>query len=144
MEAKRPGEYYPLIQESEGSYILNSRDLCMIQHIPELIQVGLDSLKIEGRMKSVHYVAAVTKTYREAIDAYLVNPQDYRPNQAWLLELEKSQPPAVRHRLLFRSPRPRTGRQGSPKRSLGRFLRRRGRRPSRRSLSGRAQPHPKW
>ncbi len=89
MEAKRPGEYYPLIQESEGSYILNSRDLCMIQHIPELIQVGLDSLKIEGRMKSVHYVAAVTKTYREAIDAYLVNPQDYRPNQAWLLELEK-------------------------------------------------------
>jgi len=89
VEAKRPGEYYSLIQEPEGSYIMNSRDLCMIEHIPELIQVGLDSLKIEGRMKSVHYVAAVTKTYREAIDAYLANPDAYQTNPAWLLELEK-------------------------------------------------------
>jgi putative protease len=89
MEAKRPGEYYPVDQEPGASYVMNSRDLCMIEHIPDLLQAGMDSLKIEGRMKSVHYVATVTKTYREALDAYLANPDDYRTNPAWILELDK-------------------------------------------------------
>ena len=102
---------------------MNSRDLCMIEHIPELIQVGLDSLKIEGRMKSVHYVAAVTKTYREAIDAYLANPDAYQTNPAWLLELEKVSHRPLRHRLLLRPPRPGTSCDSPAEHPLRRFLR---------------------
>ena len=70
VEQKRPGEYYPIEENDRGTYIMNSRDLCMIEHIPELIESGISSAKIEGRMKSIFYVATVVSAYRKAIDAY--------------------------------------------------------------------------
>lgn len=73
-EEKRPGEYFPINEEKEGAYIFNSRDLCMIEHIPELVDAGIDSFKIEGRAKSEYYTAMVTYAYRAAIDEYLKNP----------------------------------------------------------------------
>lgn len=76
MEEKRPGEYFPINEEKEGAYIFNSRDLCMIEHIPELVDAGIDSFKIEGRAKSEYYTAMVTYAYRAAIDEYLKNPSD--------------------------------------------------------------------
>src|SRR5699024_1105278 len=69
MEEKRPGEYFPVFEDEKGTYIFNSRDMCMIDHIPELMDAGLDSLKIEGRAKSAYYAAVVTAAYRHAIDA---------------------------------------------------------------------------
>ncbi len=88
-EEKRPGEYYPIEEDDRGSYIMNSKDLCMIMHLPELINTGIDSLKIEGRTKSAYYTATVTSAYRNAIDEYYKNPSDYRPKREWLKELEK-------------------------------------------------------
>ncbi len=76
-EESRPGEYYPVYENDRGTYIMNSRDLCMIEHIPELIDAGIDSFKIEGRMKNALYVACVTRTYREAIDDYIASPEKY-------------------------------------------------------------------
>lgn len=70
MEEKRPGEYFPIHEDENGSYIFNSKDLCMIEHIPELIEAGINSFKIEGRMKSVFYTAMTTRSYRKAIDSY--------------------------------------------------------------------------
>lgn len=70
VEEQRPGQYYPIEEDERGTYILNSRDLCMIESIPELVEAGISSLKIEGRMKSVFYVATVVAAYRKAIDAY--------------------------------------------------------------------------
>ena len=72
MEEKRPGEYFPVYEDEQGSYIMNSRDMCMIDHVPDLIQAGLDSLKLEGRAKSAYYAAVVTGAYRHAVDAALV------------------------------------------------------------------------
>jgi putative protease len=89
MEEKRPGEYMPVLEDDRGAYIFNSKDLCMIEHIPELINSGIDSFKIEGRMKSIHYVATVVKAYRQAIDSYYTNPAKYLFQQNWLEELEK-------------------------------------------------------
>lgn len=77
VEEKRPGEYFPLSEDGKGSYILNSRDLSMIRHIPELVSAGVTSFKIEGRAKSAYYAAAVTNAYRIALDSYQKNPQDY-------------------------------------------------------------------
>ena len=71
VEEKRPGEYYPVEEDERGTYIMNSKDLCMLEHIPEIIQSGIISLKIEGRMKSKFYVATVVRAYRKAIDSYL-------------------------------------------------------------------------
>lgn len=86
VEEKRPGEYFPIGEDAGGAYILNSRDMCMIDHIPELIDAGLDSLKIEGRAKSAYYAAVVTGAYRHAIDAAL----DGRPlDPVWRDEVEK-------------------------------------------------------
>ena len=76
-EAGRPGEYYPIGQDERGSYILNSRDLCMIEHLPELLSAGADALKIEGRMKSSYYVAVTTRAYRRALDDCLADPAGY-------------------------------------------------------------------
>ncbi|NLY54825.1 MAG: U32 family peptidase [Firmicutes bacterium] len=90
VEEKRPGQYFPIFEDERGSYIMNSKDLCMIEHLPQLLTVGLSSLKIEGRMKSVHYVATVTKVYREALDAYFVDPANYRSQPHWLEELKKA------------------------------------------------------
>lgn len=88
-EEKRPGEYYPVEEDERGTYIMNSKDLCMIGHLPELIDSGLDSIKIEGRMKSIFYTAVVTSVYRKAIDAYYKDPENYRSDPAWLAELQK-------------------------------------------------------
>jgi putative protease len=94
VEEKRPGEYYPIIEEERGSYILNSKDLCMIAYIPELINAGLNSLKIEGRTKSIFYVATIVSAYRKAIDLYYEKQEKYIFDKALLEELEK-----VSHRL---------------------------------------------
>jgi len=89
VEEQRPGEYFPVEEDERGTYILNSRDLCMIEHIPELIEAGIQSVKIEGRMKSVFYVATVVGAYRRAIDAYYEDPATYQFNDIWLTELKK-------------------------------------------------------
>lgn len=83
MEEKRPGEYLPVYENERGTYIFNSKDLCMIEHIPELAGAGIDSLKIEGRMKTALYVATVARTYRKAIDDYLTSEEVYRSNLDW-------------------------------------------------------------
>lgn len=83
VEEKREGEYFPILEDDKGTYIMNSKDLCMIEHIPELVESGLDSLKIEGRMKSVYYVASIVKAYREAIDSYFENPKEYKFEDKW-------------------------------------------------------------
>jgi putative protease len=88
-EANRPNEEYLMQEDGRGIYIMNSRDLCLIEHIPKLIKAGLDSLKVEGRMKSSYYVALVTKIYRQAIDTYSADPEKYQYNQKWREELEK-------------------------------------------------------
>jgi putative protease len=88
VEEKRPGVYMPLQQADQGSFILNARDLCMINHIPQLIAAGVRALKIEGRMKGIHYVAAVVKAYREAIDAYYRAERLSAGPQPWDLDLE--------------------------------------------------------
>ena len=89
VEEKRPGQYYPVSEDEKGTYIFNSRDLCMIAHLPDLIQSGVRSLKIEGRMKSIHYAATTVKIYREAIDAYYDDPSHFRPLPHWQQELDK-------------------------------------------------------
>lgn len=77
VEETRPGEYLPVYENERGTYIFNSKDLCMIEHIPELVEAGIDSLKIEGRMKTALYVATVARTYRKAIDDYFADPELY-------------------------------------------------------------------
>ena len=86
MEESRPGEYFPVYENERGTYIFNSKDLCMIEHIPELIAAGIDSLKIEGRMKTALYVATVARTYRKALDDYKKDPELYRKNMPWYLD----------------------------------------------------------
>ncbi len=83
VEEKRPGEYYPVEENERGTYIFNSKDLCMIEHIPELVKAGIDSFKIEGRMKTALYVATVARTYRKAIDDYFESEEKYRANMDW-------------------------------------------------------------
>ena len=86
MEERRPGEYFELTEEEHGTYFLNSKDMCMINHIPELVDAGISSFKIEGRAKSAFYVGAITNAYRVAIDGYLQNPsKDYVPEE-WVQE----------------------------------------------------------
>lgn len=89
MEEKRPGEYFPVLEDDKGTYIFNSKDLCMIEHIPEVIESGVSSLKIEGRIKSSYYVATVVSAYRQAIDAYYRDKENYRFNPLWLEEVSK-------------------------------------------------------
>jgi len=86
MEEKRPGEYFPVYENERGTYIFNSKDLCMIEYVPEMIEAGIDSFKIEGRMKTALYVATVARTYRKAIDDYLESPEKYRANMPWYLD----------------------------------------------------------
>ncbi|MDO5344467.1 MAG: U32 family peptidase [Lachnospiraceae bacterium] len=83
VEETRPGEYMPVYENERGTYIFNSKDLCMIEHIPDLLAAGIDSLKIEGRMKTALYVATVARTYRKAIDDYQKDPKLYRQNMDW-------------------------------------------------------------
>ena len=86
VEETRPGEYMPVYENERGTFIFNSKDLCMIGHIPELIDAGIDSFKIEGRMKTALYVATVARTYRKAIDDYLEDPALYEENMPWYLD----------------------------------------------------------
>ena len=86
VEEKRPGEYLPVYENDRGTYIFNSKDLCMIEHIPELVDAGVDSCKIEGRMKTALYVATVARTYRKAIDDYFESEEKYRANMPWYLD----------------------------------------------------------
>ena len=86
MEETRPGEYFPVYENERGTYIFNSRDLCMLEHIPELLDAGIDSFKVEGRMKTALYVATVARTYRRAIDDCLASVERYRENLPWYLE----------------------------------------------------------
>lgn len=85
VEETRPGEYLPVYENERGTYIFNSKDLCMIEHIPEMIAAGIDSFKIEGRMKTALYVATVARTYRRAIDDCLESEEKYRANMDWYL-----------------------------------------------------------
>ena len=86
VEEKRPGEYLPVYENERGTYIFNSKDLCMIEHLPDMIDAGIDSFKIEGRMKTALYVATVARTYRKAIDDYLKDPALYEKNMPWYLD----------------------------------------------------------
>lgn len=83
VEESRPGEYLPVYENERGTYIFNSKDLCMIEHIPEIIDAGIDSLKIEGRMKTALYVATVARTYRKALDDFMESEEKYRENMEW-------------------------------------------------------------
>lgn len=89
VEEKRPGEYFPVIEEDDGTFIMNSKDLCMIEHIREMAEAGITSFKIEGRVKSSYYVATVIRSYRMAMDAYLKDPENYSYDPSWLEEIKK-------------------------------------------------------
>lgn len=89
VEEKRPGEYFPVYEDERGTYIFNSCDLNLLPHLPQIIESGISSLKIEGRVKSEYYVASVTKVYREAIDAYFEDPEHFTILPSWLEELKK-------------------------------------------------------
>jgi len=87
VEELRPGEYIPIAEDDRGSYMFSSKDLCMIEHIPEIIESGIVSLKIEGRMRSINYLASTVKVYREAIDSYYEDPENHMSTKDWLNEL---------------------------------------------------------
>ena len=89
VEETRPGEYFPVTEDKNGTFIFNSKDLCLVQFIPELVGSGVDSLKIEGRMKGIHYVASVVRVYREALDRFCDSPESYRFQPEWFEELCK-------------------------------------------------------
>ena len=86
VEETRPGEYMPVMENERGTYIFNSKDLCMVQHIPELVEAGINSLKVEGRMKNALYVATAARTYRRAIDDYFESPEKYEANKEWYMQ----------------------------------------------------------
>mgnify|MGYP002509648772 FL=1 len=86
VEETRPGEYMPVYENERGTYLFNSKDLCMIGHLPDLIEAGIDSLKVEGRMKTALYVATVARTYRRALDDYVQDPKRYKDHMPWYLE----------------------------------------------------------
>ena len=89
MEETRPGQHYPVREDEQGTYVFNSKDLCMIDHLPAIIETGVRSLKIEGRMKGINYAATAVKIYREAIDRYYSDPVNYTTEAYWLEELQK-------------------------------------------------------
>lgn len=89
MEEKRPGEYMPVYENERGTFIMNSKDLCMIEHIPQLLESGITSLKIEGRVKSEYYVATIVGAYRRALDKYYASPQNYKTEQSIVDEVKK-------------------------------------------------------
>ncbi len=89
VEEKRPGQYFPVEEDEHGTYILNSRDLCLLEHLPALAAAGVESFKIEGRMKSVHYLATVVRVYREALDRMAADPAAYAVSNLWRDELDK-------------------------------------------------------
>jgi putative protease len=105
MEETRPGEYYPVIENGKSTFIFNSRDLCLIDHIPELVRSGADSLKIEGRMKGINYVASVVRVYRNALDRFCDDPETYTTDLRWKEELAKLSHRGYTTGFLFGSPK---------------------------------------
>lgn len=89
VEENRPGQYFPVEEDERGTYIFNSKDMCLLPYLADVLESGVDSLKIEGRMKSVHYVASVVKAYRMAIDSYFADREHFKVAPEWLAELEK-------------------------------------------------------
>ncbi|AEF95054.1 peptidase U32 [Desulfotomaculum nigrificans CO-1-SRB] len=89
VEEKRPGQYFPVEEDSRGTYFMSSKDLCLLDYIPQLAAAGVTSFKIEGRMKSIHYLATVVKIYRQALDSYLKNPAAYTVKPEWMDEITK-------------------------------------------------------
>ncbi|HSQ33471.1 MAG TPA: U32 family peptidase [Peptostreptococcaceae bacterium] len=89
VEETRPGEYFPVYEDEQGTFFFNSKDLCMIEYIPELVECGITSFKIEGRMKTAYYVATVIRAYRAAIDAYYKDPENWKFDPTWMEELKK-------------------------------------------------------
>ncbi len=105
VEESRPGEYFPVLQDDHGTFIFNSRDLCLLPYLPELVTAGVDSLKIEGRMKGVNYVASVVRVYREALDRYRDDPGRYSCRPEWLEELAKISHRGYTTGFIFGAPR---------------------------------------
>ena len=103
MEEKRPGQYFPIFEDEHGSYILNAKDMSMIDHIDDLVDAGITSLKIEGRAKSAYYVSVVTNAYRQAVDQYVADPENYHQARLAGRGSLQGQPPGVLHRLLLRT-----------------------------------------
>lgn len=104
VEEKRPGQFFPVFEDEKGTYILNSKDLCMLDKIPEILNIKIDSVKIEGRMKSLHYVAQITKLYREALDIAVKNPDGFVFKDEWRRELLKITHREYTHGFYFGKP----------------------------------------
>ena len=105
VEESRPGEYFPVLEDSNGTFIFNSRDLCLLEHLPALVESGVTSLKIEGRMKGVNYVASVLRIYRQALDEFWADPAGYRCRPEWMEELTKLSHRGYTTGFLFGEPR---------------------------------------
>jgi putative protease len=105
VEESRPGEYFPVVEDENGTFIFNSRDLCLLEHIPALVASGVHALKIEGRMKGINYVASVLRVYRQALDEYLSDPDGWRCRPEWLEELAKLSHRGFTSGFLFGQPR---------------------------------------
>ncbi len=105
VEESRPGEYFPVVEDQGGTFIFNSRDLCLLEQIPALVESGVHSLKIEGRMKGINYVASVLRVYRRALDEYLDNPERWHCRPEWLDELAKLSHRGYTTGFLFGEPR---------------------------------------
>lgn len=105
VEEKRPGEYYPVHEDENGTFIFNSRDLCLLEHLPQIIASGAASLKIEGRMKGINYVASVLRVYRQALDEYWADPAGYCFRPEWMEELSKLSHRGYTTGFLFGEPR---------------------------------------
>ena len=105
VEESRPGEYFPVVEDENGTFIFNSRDLCLLEHIPALVASGVNALKIEGRMKGINYVASVLRVYRQALDEYLADPDRWHCRTEWLDELAKLSHRGYTTGFLFGQPR---------------------------------------
>ena len=105
VEESRPGEYFPVVEDENGTFIFNSRDLCLLEHIPALVESGVHAFKIEGRMKGINYVASVLRVYRQALDEYLAAPDEWRCRPEWLDELAKLSHRGYTTGFLFGQPR---------------------------------------
>lgn len=89
VEEKRPGQYFPVEEDARGTYFMSSKDLCLMEYLPQMAEAGITSFKIEGRMKSIHYLATVVKAYRQALDSFSNNQSGYQIKQKWLAEIRK-------------------------------------------------------
>lgn len=105
VEESRPGEYFPILEDENGTFIFNSRDLCLLEHMPALVESGISSLKIEGRMKGINYVASVLRVYRQALDEYFADPSGWNCRPEWMDELSKLSHRGYTTGFLFGEPR---------------------------------------